>query len=97
MHELGTKIAFETGASEAAMKPVYQRDPWVFGVQPIDPFTITLNSGDFVGATCTYDNSTGSDVTYGESTKNEMCYFVLFYTAYDHLDGCIGDLYRARS
>jgi hypothetical protein len=90
MHTLGTRIAFSTGASEAAMQPVYQRDPWVFGVQPIDLFATTLNPGDYVGATCTYDNTTSQPVMYGESTKDEMCYFVLFYTPFDHLNGCIG-------
>ncbi len=89
MHQLGTKIVFNHGATEASMAEQYQRDPWVFGVQPIDQVTMTLNSGDFVGATCTYDNTTSDTVVYGESTMNEMCFFVLFYTPFDHLDGCL--------
>ncbi len=89
MHQLGTKIAFLHGTSAAAMQTAYQRDPWVFGVQPIDPVQMTLDAGDLVSATCTYDNTTASAVSYGESTKNEMCYFVLFYTPFDHLDGCV--------
>ena len=89
MHQLGTKIVFNHGTTEAGMQMAYQRDPWVFGVQPIDQVSMTLNSGDFVGATCTYDNTTGADVKYGESTKNEMCFFVLFYTPFDHLNGCL--------
>jgi hypothetical protein len=71
------------------MQTAYQRDPWVFGVQPIDQVTMTLNPGDFVGATCTYDNTTAAAVKYGESTKDEMCFFVLFYTPFDHLNGCL--------
>lgn len=89
MHQLGTKIEFQHGTTEATMQTAYKRDPWVFGVQPIDQTTMTLNAGDFVGATCTYDNTTADMVTYGESTKNEMCFFVLFYTPYDHLNGCL--------
>lgn len=89
MHQLGTRITFQTGKSATAMTTAYQRDPWVFGVQPIDPFALTLEAGDFVGATCAYDNDSDSAVAYGESTKNEMCYFVLFYTPFDHLDGCV--------
>jgi hypothetical protein len=27
-------------------------------------------------------------VTYGESSFNEMCAFVLYYSPYQHLDGC---------
>ncbi|MCU1283538.1 MAG: hypothetical protein JWM53_7084 [bacterium] len=89
MHQLGTKIAFQHGATESTMQTAFQRDPWVFGVQPIEQVAMTLNAGDFVGATCTYDNTTGAPVTYGESTKNEMCFFVLFYTPFDHLNGCL--------
>ena len=89
MHQLGTKISFQHGTTEATMQNAYQRDPWVFGVQPIDQVQMTLNPGDYVGATCVYDNTTGAPVMYGESTKNEMCYFVLFYTPFDHLDGCV--------
>jgi hypothetical protein len=89
MHQLGTRITFEHGTSAADASVMYQRDPWVFGAQPIDLFTANLASGDYVGTTCTYDNPTAQAVTYGESTKNEMCYFVLFYTPFDMLDGCI--------
>jgi hypothetical protein len=89
MHQLGTKIVFQHGTTEATMQPAYQRDPWVFGVQPIDQVTMTLNAGELVGATCTYDNTTAGTVAYGESTKDEMCFFVLFYTPFDHLNGCV--------
>ena len=89
MHQLGTRISFQAGHTEAAMPTVYQRDPWVFGVQPIDAFPLTLEAGDVVGATCSFDNTTDNAVKYGESTHDEMCYFVLFYTPYDHLDGCV--------
>lgn len=89
MHQLGTKIAFQTGATAATMTTAYQRDPWLFGSQPIDTFDLTLHAGDFVGATCTYDNGGDNAVGYGESTKDEMCYFVLFYTPFDHLNGCV--------
>ncbi len=89
MHTLGTRILFQHGASATSMQTEYQRDPWVFGLQPIDQLQMTLNAGDFVSASCTYDNNTTNTVSYGESTKDEMCYFVLFYTPFDHLDGCI--------
>lgn len=89
MHKRGTKITFQHGPSQAAASVVYQRDPWVFGAQPIDPFTRQLNDGDFVSTTCTFDNNDSQPVSYGESTKDEMCYFVLFYTPFDRLGGCI--------
>jgi Copper type II ascorbate-dependent monooxygenase, C-terminal domain len=89
MHKLGTKITFSTGADQASATVAYARDPWVFGAQPIDNFAMALTPGKFVGTQCTFDNTTPDTVVYGESTTNEMCYFVLFYTPFDHLDGCI--------
>lgn len=89
MHKLGTRISLQHGADEASAPVVYKRDPWVFGAQPIDPLALKLKQGDFVSTTCTFDNTTSQPVTYGESTQNEMCYFVLFYTPFDRLGGCI--------
>lgn len=89
MHKLGTRISLSTGASADKTSVAYQRDPWVFGVQPIDPQPMQLQTGKYVSTTCTYDNTTDKPVVYGESTTNEMCYFVLFYTPFDHLEGCI--------
>lgn len=89
MHKLGTKLTFELGDSSAASKVVYQRDPWQFGGQPIDNWTSALKQGQFGKVTCTYDNTTNAAVTYGESTTNEMCYLVLFYTPFDRLNGCV--------
>lgn len=89
MHKLGTKITMERGQDPASMQTIFKRDPWVFGAQPIEPFSMNLNSGDYVGTTCTFNNTTSKPVMYGESTLDEMCYFVLFYTPFDRLDGCI--------
>jgi hypothetical protein len=89
MHKLGTRIELAHGADEAAARPLYKRDPWVFGEQPIDPLTIQLKKGDFVSSTCTFTNTTDRPVSYGENTKDEMCFLVLFYTPFDRLDGCI--------
>jgi hypothetical protein len=89
MHTLGSKITLEHGHDQASAHTVYARDPWVFGAQPIDNFGMQMAAGDFIGTSCTFDNTTDHVVTYGESTQNEMCFFVLFYTPFDHLDGCI--------
>ncbi len=89
MHTLGTSITLDSGATQAASAMAYQRNPWVFGVQPIDTFTKTFAKGDYVNVDCVYDNTTPNEVMYGESTHDEMCYFVLFYTPFDQLDGCI--------
>jgi hypothetical protein len=89
MHYLGTKLEFELGASDTNKQVVYGRDPWQFGGQPIDNWVTPLSAGQFAKVTCTYDNTTDHDVMYGESTTNEMCYLVLFYTPFDRLNGCV--------
>jgi len=89
MHYLGTKLQLEVGASEATKQVAYGRDPWQFGGQPIDNWVTTLSQGQFAKVTCSYDNTTDHDVKYGESTTNEMCYLVLFYTPFDRLNGCV--------
>jgi hypothetical protein len=89
MHLLGTSIAFEHGPSEAAAQMVYKVDPWSFGDQPMKLMDLSVKSGDFLRATCTYDNPGASPVAYGESTYDEMCFMVLFYTPFDHLNGCV--------
>lgn len=89
MHTLGTKLTFELGADQPSAQMVYSRDPWSFGAQPIDVWNMPMTQGQFGRATCTFDNTTDHAVTYGESTSNEMCYLVLFYTPFDRLGGCI--------
>ena len=89
MHKLGTRISFEHGDDAATAQTAYSLDPWVFGDQPMDPIDLTIETGDFIRATCTWDNPSPDPVTFGESSDNEMCFFVLFYYPFTGLGGCI--------
>ena len=90
MHHLGTKMQFEHGTERFDVQVVYQRDPWVSSAgSPSTTGSMNLQQGEFGRRHCTYDNTTDHDVSYGESTTNEMCYFVLFYTPFDKLNGCV--------
>jgi hypothetical protein len=89
MHKLGLRIGFETGTDEGAAQQVYMKDPWAFGEQPMDPLELTIQSGDFMRSTCWWNNDTGMDVTFGESSDNEMCFFVVFYYPFTGLAGCV--------
>jgi hypothetical protein len=45
----------------------------------LDPM-VTLENGDVVTTTCTYDNAGDTAVTFGENTGNEMCFnFAVYY------------------
>jgi hypothetical protein len=46
---------------------------------PYDP-PITMNPGDAVTWTCTYNNETAQPITFGQSaSKNEMCIYIASY------------------
>lgn len=89
MHKLGTKIEMTRTAGGGSPQPFYKVDPWKFGEQPLDMLDATVTPTDTFDLTCSYNNPTSTSVKYGESSDNEMCFFVLFYYPYDHLDGCI--------
>jgi len=56
--------------------------PFQFGEQgsyPLDPPQL-IETGDVITTTCTYDNDTNKNITFGESTDNEMCFnFAIYY------------------
>jgi hypothetical protein len=85
MHQLGTHIELTKGTGG----PSLFAENWDFNNQPTVPMTFSLVNGDSVHLHCQYDNTTGAAVGYGESSFNEMCAFVLYYTPYTGLDGCM--------
>jgi Copper type II ascorbate-dependent monooxygenase, C-terminal domain len=58
--------------------------PFMFGEQKsygLDP-PVVANPGDTITTTCTYTNMTSRNITFGESTENEMCFnFATYYPA----------------
>lgn len=89
MHKLGKSLVFEGGATEATATKLYEINPWPFGEQPMEPVDFKIQTGDFLRATCTWDNTRPTDVTFGESSDDEMCIFTFFYYPFDGLAGCI--------
>ncbi len=89
MHKLGKSITLETGATAAEAQVAYAKDPWVFGDQPMDPVDIHVMPGDFLRSTCTWDNPGATDVSFGESSDDEMCFMVVFYYPFSGLGGCV--------
>lgn len=89
LHQFGTRVTFEMGASEAGATKAYEIAPWRFGDQPMDPVDFTVHPGDFMRATCEWNNDTPRPITYGESSNDEMCFMILFYHPFDNLDGCL--------
>lgn len=76
MHQLGThmKVWLETPDQQV----VYD-EPWLFDEQAFARFDpIPVSSGDKLRVECSYTNTTGSTVQFGESSTDEMC-FAFFY------------------
>lgn len=78
MHLLGTRFSVEVGKSLDAMRPLYARDPYDFDDQRMEKVDISLEAGDVLRVTCDYMNSTDQVIEFGESTNDEMCFFVGF-------------------
>lgn len=91
MHLLGRSLVVEAGPSDDAMTKIFRRDPYDFDAQTLSDIDVTIHQGDKVRVTCVYDNYLDHTVTFGESTTNEMCFFIGFATGASHpLAGCIG-------
>ena len=90
MHLQGRRMVVETGADEENLTEVFREDPYDFDAQSLSDLDLTIQQGDTVKVTCGYDNQLDQAVTFGESTTNEMCFFIGFATgARQELAGCI--------
>lgn len=78
MHLMGSSMVFEVGPSADALEEVFRRDPFDFDNQIIEPLDLMIGAGTTTRVSCTFDNTTDQRVTYGESTRDEMCYLVGF-------------------
>ncbi|MEO8702358.1 MAG: hypothetical protein ABI867_20100 [Kofleriaceae bacterium] len=79
MHKLGKnlKSVIHRGATDI----VLQDTPYNFEEQSfhlVQPF-VELQPGDTLTTSCTYENTTGATVRFGESSDDEMCFSDIFY------------------
>ena len=74
MHRLGVHALITAGAPGAGAVTLYD-GPYEFDSQkryPVD--FVQLNAGDVVHVECTYQNDTDASVSFGMSTRDEMCF-----------------------
>jgi hypothetical protein len=89
MHYLGAKLVFETADSGGNFTEIFRREPWSFDQQRVDSQALLLKAGTQTRVTCTFDNTTDKEVTYGESSLTEMCFLVTFVKGREGINGCI--------
>lgn len=87
MHQHGKKI--EVSRGETVGKDVLYSAEWEFQDQPTVTTDFHIAKEDTVNVRCWFDNPTDKDVTYGESSYEEMCSFILYYTPFTEVDGCV--------
>jgi hypothetical protein len=79
MHELGTHMTV-TAEPQAGSPTVMHDADYTFEDQRfwmVSP-EVSLSAGDRVSIDCSYDNPTDNLVTFGDSTKQEMCFASLW-------------------
>jgi hypothetical protein len=80
MHTLGMAIETEQVLPSGGIIDLGRNDPFSFQAQLWFPVESILHTGDVVNTRCEWQNSTSSEVTFGENTENEMCYsFTAYY------------------
>jgi hypothetical protein len=81
MHKLGTSISDEVDPlGGGAPVPIGNQPNWDFNAQAWTDIHVTLNPGDTVRTKCAWNNTSNTDVTFGEMTSQEMCFgFVMYY------------------
>ncbi len=81
-HQLGTKVTIETAATkDGPGTSIYDIPNWNWAeptTARMDP-PITLPDGGGFRFTCEWDNTTDTEVKFGESANNEMCFFWAYY------------------
>jgi len=91
MHYMGRSMVVEKENADGGFDEVFRSDPYDFDQQSLTPAAIEIKKGDTVKVICGFENTTSEVVTFGESTNNEMCFFIGFATKATHqLAGCIG-------
>jgi hypothetical protein len=93
MHQAAThqKVTVTIGGTDQ----VIHDEPFSFGDQinfPLNPM-LEVSSGDAIDVACTYTNTTGSTIDFGDSSEQEMCFSGLYrypkqaFTLFDCSDG----------
>jgi hypothetical protein len=81
-HQYGTdvSIATATDASDTGT-PIYHHEDWSWAEPPTDRYEpgFTLPPGGGFRFSCSYDNTSDQQVTFGESAQDEMCFFWAYY------------------
>ena len=80
MHEIGAAFSQVIERSDGTMEPFISLENWQFETQLFYSIPTTLNPGDTLHTTCTFDNPGPQSVRSGERTSDEMCFNFMYVT-----------------
>lgn len=80
MHETGSEFKQEIVRADGTREELFSLTGWSFEYQPFYQMAATINIGDRLETTCTYQNDTDSPVQVGQGTSDEMCFNFLYVT-----------------
>lgn len=90
MHRFGKSLTLLVGPDEDSLEEVYRVDPWDFDNQRVEAIPLTIPAGSMSRIECTYENPGSEDLTFGESSNDEMCFLPTFVTGgASEVDGCV--------
>jgi len=92
MHYLGTRLEIDLGPDDDHLTSAFVSDPYDFNNQQILPFDKTIAAGTHSRIRCTYDNTRSQTISFGESTRTEMCFGVGFMVGSKGPRGCLAKL-----
>ena len=84
MHQLGTRITLAKNGG-----PMLFSESWNFNDQQTLPAPFQVAAGDSLHLDCQFQNTTNQTVSYGESTFDEMCVMIVYYTPFLGVGGCV--------
>jgi len=87
MHKHGVHLDVSRGATPGA-EMLYEEE-WKFETQPVTPVTLHVKANDTLYLRCTHSNDTDVPIGYGESSDDEMCAMILYYSPSETLAGCV--------
>ncbi|MCO4763472.1 MAG: hypothetical protein KC502_18285 [Myxococcales bacterium] len=80
MHEIGTAFEQVIVRADGTREPMISLTGWDFEMQPFYKIGATLNPGDRLETSCTWNNTTSATVNVGTGTADEMCFDFMFVT-----------------
>lgn len=80
MHEIGQDFVQVLERADGSTEPVITLENWQFETQLFYSMPLTMNPGDTLRTTCTFDNRGPGIVRSGERTSDEMCFNFMYVT-----------------